>query len=77
MKKDEKTLFNLILGNGLTPNEAAIKMQMNHKRLEYILGKWVNIGFYDYGVSLDHGWFIPYEDTNNRCKAYIKQLTEQ
>ena len=30
------------------------------KRCLYLLKKWANKGFYDYGVSLDLGWFIPY-----------------
>ena len=27
------------------------------KRCWYLLKKWARLGFYDYGVSLDLGWF--------------------
>lgn len=30
------------------------------KRCLYLLKKWSNLGFYEYGVSLDLGWFEPY-----------------
>lgn len=29
---------------------------MNEKRAAYILGKWANKGWYDYGVSVMAGW---------------------
>lgn len=28
-----------------------------HKRCWYYLKKWSELGFYDYGVTLDLGWF--------------------
>lgn len=30
---------------------------IHHKRCWYLLRKWSHIGFYDYGVTLDLGWF--------------------
>lgn len=30
------------------------------KRCLYLLKKWANLGFYEYGVSLDLGWFEYY-----------------
>lgn len=30
------------------------------KRCLYLLKKWANLGFYEYGVSLDLGWFESY-----------------
>ena len=30
-----------------------------HKRCWYYLEKWTSLGFYDYGVTLDLGWFYP------------------
>jgi len=29
---------------------------MHHKRAWYLLGKWADKGWYDYGVTLDLGW---------------------
>jgi hypothetical protein len=29
---------------------------MNYKRAWYVLGKWADKGWYEYGVSLDLGW---------------------
>lgn len=34
---------------------------MHHKRCWYLLEKWCRMGFYDYGVTLDLGWFYPTE----------------
>jgi hypothetical protein len=34
---------------------------MNYKRCWYLLEKWDSKGFYNYGVTLDLGWF---EDKN-------------
>lgn len=30
---------------------------IHHKRIRYLLEKWSDLGFYNYGVSLDLGWF--------------------
>lgn len=30
---------------------------INYKRCWYLLKKWSELGFYNYGVSLDLGWF--------------------
>ena len=30
---------------------------IHHKRCRYLLKKWAGLGFYNYGVSLDLGWF--------------------
>lgn len=32
---------------------------MNYKRCWYLLEKWTNKGFYNYGVTMDLGWFEP------------------
>lgn len=29
------------------------------KQMVYYLTKWVRLGFYEYGVCIDSGWFIP------------------
>ena len=70
MKEDEKKFFKLIctycsypilgnkLANKFTPRDIIniINPWMNHKRCWYLLRKWSDIGFYDYGVTLDLGW---------------------
>ena len=34
-------------------------LQIPKKRLLYLLKKWEKKGFYNYGVSIDMGWFEP------------------
>jgi len=34
----------------------AEQLGINHKRADYILRKWENKGWWDYGVSLRAGW---------------------
>lgn len=34
--------------------------EIPRKRCLYLLKKWANLGFYEYGVSLDLGWFESY-----------------
>lgn len=31
---------------------------MHYKRCWYLLDKWDGLGFYDYGVAADLGWFV-------------------
>ena len=38
-------------------NRFSDKYNIPYKQLMYYLEKWTNIGLYDYGVSLDLGWF--------------------
>lgn len=32
---------------------------IHHKRAWYLLSKWTRLGFYEYGVNLELGWFEP------------------
>jgi len=34
--------------------------EIPRKRRLYLLKKWANLGFYEYGISLDLGWFESY-----------------
>ena len=43
-----------------------------HKRCWYYLKKWSELGFYDYGVTLDLGWFY----TEKLPERYKKLLEE-
>ena len=64
MKPDEQQLLIRMLrdrpGLGAAPTctatELAAKLSMNEKRAEYLLGKWTDKGWWDYGVSLRTGW---------------------
>lgn len=47
-------------------------MGFPNKRLWWYLEKWNDIGFYDYGVALDLGWF-----EENKLTAEYKVLAEQ
>lgn len=63
MKEDEKLFFvlcfQLRMQYGIDVRNVINMLQpfVNKKRLWYLLEKWVKQGFYDYGVSLDLGWF--------------------
>ena len=82
MKEDEKKFFKLIytycsyptLGNTATPRDIIniINPWMNHKRCWYLLRKWSDNGFYDYGVTLDLGWIY-----KNKLPERYKVLVEE
>jgi len=68
MRKDEKAFFlrcvNEITNHGINElRKNSPRMIINepgfpvhHKRAWYLLEKWSDKGWYDYGVSLDMGW---------------------
>lgn len=62
MKHDEKIFFVLCYNLrriGIMPR-AVVNMlneTIPHKRCWYYLEKWFGKGFYNYGVTLDLGWF--------------------
>ena len=41
-----------------------------YKQLMYYVEKWSNKGFYDYGVTLDLGWFYPDKLSGEYKKIY-------
>lgn len=47
---------------------------IHYKRCLYLLKKWSDIGFYDYGVSLDLGWFY-HEKLPERYAALVSDMT--
>ena len=60
MKEDEKQHFINLWNLRVDRNnflEYTFK-NSNSKRFMYILDKWCNKGFWEYGVSLRGGWFI-------------------
>lgn len=67
MKPDEKALLAVMAA---TPSQAARGMEfatdlatrllaMDEKRCLYLLGKWADKGWWEYGVSLRSGWMTP------------------
>lgn len=61
MKDDEKQFLIDVyngLKNKLFPRYIINQdnFYMNYKRAWYLLEKWSNKGWYDYGVTLDLGW---------------------
>lgn len=67
MKPDEKCFFKicyvLTMNRQFTIREviAMFDRVIPYKRMIYYLHKWCNKGFYEYGVTLDLGWFIPHK----------------
>lgn len=62
MKPDESTFFLSLrrLEGELPAIAALIKAQgINPKRAVYLLDKWEEKGWYEYGVSVMHGWLTP------------------
>lgn len=42
-----------------TPRVLNETLGIHHKRLAYILLKWADRGWYDYGVNVELGWLTP------------------
>lgn len=64
MKPDELRFLyavNLALKLGLTPRDVINDPQLgiHHKRCWWFLQKWSRRRRYDYGVTLDLGWWTP------------------
>lgn len=59
MKDDEKQFLIEVydgLKNNLYPRDVINNSNLNYKRAWYLLNKWANRNWYDYGVTLDLGW---------------------
>ena len=83
MKEDEKLFFvlcfQLRMQYGIDVRNIINMLQpfVNKKRLWCLLEKWSKQGFYNYGVSLDLGWFeiekFPDRYSDLLFKGEIKQ----
>lgn len=49
-------IVNGKMTSGSRVRDVIDSLNMNHKRSWYLLVKWANRGWYDYGVNLDLGW---------------------
>ena len=47
--------------------------QIPRKRMWYYLKKWAKLGFYEYGVALDLGWF-EYKKMPDRYRSIINRV---
>lgn len=64
MKDDERQFLAALsvnrprqIADGVFATDVATKIGMNEKRALYLLGKWTDKGWWEYGVSLRSGWF--------------------
>lgn len=82
MKEDEKKFFITCLNyipiqtakrvDNLFPRDIIniLSQFINYKRCWYFLEKWSNKGFYNYGTTLDLGWFEPEEFKGEYLEIY-------
>ena len=63
MKPDELALLKTLAFHrpkqtwtGPNAEDVGISLGMHHKRVDYILNKWTNKGWWNYGVSARTGW---------------------
>jgi hypothetical protein len=63
MKPDEKLLLDELMKtvrvpyNSMPTMKVAEKIEMHPKRLAYILYKWCEKDWWEYGVNVYRGWF--------------------
>ena len=78
MKLDEINFFKTCYkyrNNGASIREIIniLKFFINYKRCWYLLKKWSGLGFYNYGVTLDLGWF----ELENMPLRYVNLLKQE
>lgn len=58
MKPDEQRLLAAVATMHPADNvrDVIVATGINRKRAHYLLEKWSNKGWYDYGVAVDLGW---------------------
>lgn len=60
VKADERDLYWFLhkrFLEGQCIRDAVHDSGVNHKRVWFLLAKWADKGWYDWGVSVDTGWF--------------------
>lgn len=91
MKEDERAFFKTCIkliniidapkhnNIKLTPREIinTISEFMNYKRCWYLLEKWSNKGFYNYGVTMDLGWFEAKNFVGAYQEMYLEMLRKE
>lgn len=91
MKEDEKAFFRTCLKfisiQGVPKHEhrevtprtiiQIISEFMNYKRCWYLLEKWSDKGFYNYGVTVDLGWFEAEHFIGEYQEMYLEMLRKE
>lgn len=91
MKEDEKAFFKTCLKyitindvpkhdkREVTPRTIIQMLSefINYKRCWYLLEKWGNKGFYNYGVTMDLGWFEAEYFTGEYQEIYLEMLRKE
>lgn len=76
LKEHERIFFALCyrLNGKLSPRDVVHLLDgvIHHKRCWYYLAKWGSLGFYDYGVTEDLGWFYP-EKLPSRYREIVEE----
>ena len=80
MKDDEKVFFKVCYMfrlSGIFSVRDIVNIfegVIHHKRCWYLLEKWCGLGFYNYGVTLDLGWFESIDSMPERYKALLREM---
>ena len=90
MKEDEKAFFRTCLkyciindvpnhDRGMSPRDIIniLSEFINYKRCWYLLEKWNNKGFYNYGVTMDMGWFEAEYFIGEYQEMYLEMLRKE
>lgn len=90
MKDDEKAFFKTCLkycpileirkiDKSVSPRNIINTLSefINYKRCWYLLEKWSNKGFYNYGVTMDLGWFEVEQFTGEYQDIYREMLKKE
>ena len=79
MKEHERIFFALCynLRNMFSPRSIIVLLSgtLPDKQCCYYLKKWSRLGFYDYGVTLDLGWFEPAKIPPRYSEIVSNQVT--
>lgn len=79
MKEQERLFFALSFNlwhMALIPPRKVVELldgTIHYKRCWYYLKKWADLGFYEYGTTLDLGWFT-FSKMPERYKELVRQV---
>lgn len=69
IKLEDREFTIRIIGNIFS------RLGFSYKQLMYYVKKWSDRGFYDYGVTLDLGWF-DFDELNGEYKEIYEQIRQ-
>jgi len=74
VKPDERAFLAALQAEPTLPPRAVIAaLGMNPKRAHYLLDKWAERGWYDYGVCIDLGW-LTIEGKNEPASSHAERV---